>query len=67
MSLSDSPFGVSGGQARAWRLGFVAGREGMSRDANPYSVRSSGYRRVWEFGWVAGLTEFRLAKVEVRE
>ena len=56
--MTGNPYGVTGPKARGWSLGYHAGRDGMSRAANPYR---SGYRRVWELGWEAGMAARKAA------
>ena len=38
---------------QAWRVGYVAGRRGVSEDANPYA-RDSDLARAWKFGLING-------------
>lgn len=64
MSLRDNPYAPEDQLAKAWSRGYIAGREGMSREAHPYSPLAGRYRRAWGEGWQAGMAAFRLAKVE---
>ena len=41
---------------RAWRVGYVAGRRGVSEDANPYA-RDSDLARAWKFGLINDRTK----------
>ena len=38
---------------RAWRIGYVAGRRGISEEANPHAA-DSALARAWKFGLING-------------
>ena len=62
MSGTENPYQEGSALWGAWARGFVLGRDGVSRGANPYSVRARSFWRAWDLGCSAGLAAFRAAK-----